>query len=121
MKLFVYGTLKKGFSRSSVLAEAEYLGDYTLENAKMYNVHNSYPVVLPSFSSDDVVKGQLYEVTEDHLIVCDSIETGYTRGEVWVFPVEPHLCKGEQALMYQWTFELPEVAKTNDIYQWNIT
>lgn len=118
-KLFVYGTLKQGFSRHSVLDGAAFLGEYDLDHATMYDL-GAFPMVMASFNSDDMVRGELYEVDDEHLAVCDAIETGYDRQWVKVTSVAGHMRPICEAQMYVLNMQLTEVPKLRgDLRIWN--
>lgn len=78
IKLFVYGTLKKGFVNHFVLEEQKYLGEYILNNHKLLLIlGDRYNV--PSIVKDDAgkVKGELYLVTPSVFKLVSQMETGY--------------------------------------------
>ena len=70
--LFVYGTLKSGYSRNNVLSSSELIGlsttkpQYTLVNL------TSFPGLLATGNSS--VHGELYRVSKEVLSYCDFIE-----------------------------------------------
>ncbi|MCA9071484.1 MAG: gamma-glutamylcyclotransferase [Planctomycetaceae bacterium] len=73
MKLFVYGTLKRGFSRATVLQGETYLGTArTQTRYRMFNCGN-YPglVEVPEGLS---IEGELWEVRPECLERLDEIE-----------------------------------------------
>jgi gamma-glutamylcyclotransferase (GGCT)/AIG2-like uncharacterized protein YtfP len=71
-KLFVYGTLKKQHSRSHILSAGEYLGEVkTLPKYTMVDL-GSFPGLLEI--GDNVVYGELYQVDNELLGICDEIE-----------------------------------------------
>jgi len=88
MRVFVYGTLKKGINNHHLLATAQYVGEaYTVDTFKMRCV--GFPVITPS---DDglPVFGEVYDVDEDTSKRLDQLEAEghmYDRKEVGVvFP-----------------------------------
>lgn len=96
-KLFVYGTLKRGFSRNSVLKDAEFLG-----NAKLYFNYfrmidcGFFPALVkvdPRFSRKRYeISGELYRITPEILVETDIIEgypSLYDRTEEIVTRVHP--------------------------------
>ena len=75
MKMFVYGTLKRGFGLANWMKGAKYIGNAKLAGYKMYTNHN-YPAIVKGDSIDDVVSGEVFEVEKD---VFESI-SGMERG-----------------------------------------
>jgi pyruvate carboxylase len=75
-KLFVYGTLRRGFKLHSELAKlkARYLGRGRI-GGDLFNLRE-YPGVLPAPSARRGVEGELYELSkpQEHLTVLDRIE-----------------------------------------------
>ena len=69
-KLFVYGTLKRGFRLHSFLKKARYLGEATLSGFKMYDL-GWYPAIVPG---KGCVQGELYEVDWKTLLLIDEVE-----------------------------------------------
>ena len=76
--VFVYGTLKHGFSNSFYyMADAEYIDDaVTLEKYAMIGKDYPFPYLLGKNSKGKRVKGELYEVTKSTLDKLDKLE-GY--------------------------------------------
>lgn len=71
-KLFVYGTLKKGYSRNSVLEESKFIGEYiTKPNFTMVDL-GFFPGLIEV--GDTSITGELYEVSDEILEYCDRIE-----------------------------------------------
>jgi gamma-glutamylaminecyclotransferase len=71
-KLFVYGTLKKGFRNHRLLEGAKYLCDGFLSGYGMHSM-GAYPAIRPS-SDAPGVHGELYEITDDMLPSLDRLE-----------------------------------------------
>ena len=75
-KLFVYGTLRRGFKLHSELAKlkARYLGKGRI-GGNLFNL-GEYPGVVPASSARKGVEGELYELSnaKEHLPVLDRIE-----------------------------------------------
>ena len=71
-KLFVYGTLKKQHSRNNNLGAASFMREIkTLPNYTMIDL-DAFPGILDS--GIDVIYGELYEVDDSTLEMCDLIE-----------------------------------------------
>lgn len=71
-KVFVYGTLLSGLSRSDILNACTLEGGATIQ-AAMYDL-GSYPGIIPG---DNVIHGEVYTVDDDTLQYLDMIE-GYS-------------------------------------------
>jgi gamma-glutamylcyclotransferase (GGCT)/AIG2-like uncharacterized protein YtfP len=79
--IFVYGTLKKGFSRNSVLREQRYLGIAKTEPKYAMCAYGGFPALVDeklaeksNLVADKAVYGELYEVDDACLIELDIIE-----------------------------------------------
>lgn len=87
-KVFVYGTLKKGFVNHSFLSKAEYIGPVvTKEKYPMYiDTFGTYPYLLDKNDGYNI-KGELYIVDEHVLKSLDWLEgcpDYYKRKEITV-------------------------------------
>ena len=72
MKLFCYGTLKKGFGNHGILKDAEYLGKAVIDG-KMYSM-GAFPYV--DITKKGFVEGEVYKINPQILAKCDTLE-GY--------------------------------------------
>ena len=110
MRLFVYGTLKRGFRNAFYLKDADYLGDFTTcTDYSMYDF-GGYPAV--SQESGSAIAGEVYELSPENLAATDRlewypdlyqrvlIETVY--GEAWMYVVQSTLCVGKTRLSGDW-------------------
>ena len=71
-KLFVYGTLKKQHSRNNILNAASFIKEIkSLPNYTMIDL-GAFPGILDS--GINVIFGELYEVDDSTLEMCDLIE-----------------------------------------------
>ncbi len=99
-RLFVYGTLKKGFHNAFYLKDARFLGEITTEaKFSMYHFGN-YPAV--SEMGKTAIRGEVYEIDEAQLALTDrlewypefyqrvAIETSF--GDAWMYLVSEQLC-----------------------------
>jgi gamma-glutamylaminecyclotransferase len=77
IKVFVYGSLKKGFHNSELLEDAVFLGEFkTKDYFKMLDL-GSYPAIY--FDEEGFrVRGELYEIDEDMQRQLDYLE-GYPK------------------------------------------
>lgn len=87
-KVFIYGTLKKGFINDSFLSKAEYIGPVvTKEKYPMYiDTFGTYPYLLDKNDGYNI-KGELYIVDEHVLKSLDWLEgcpDYYIRKEITV-------------------------------------
>lgn len=93
-RVFVYGSLKKGFSNHRVIHGAKFLGDdTTLEDAWFMFSMGGFPGVV---SGNGYISGEVYEVDDEVLKDLDRLEGNgnfYTREVV-------ELANHEQAWMY---------------------
>jgi gamma-glutamylaminecyclotransferase len=71
-KLFVYGTLKRQYSRNSILSTASFIKE--TETLPIYTMIDlgAFPGILDSGRS--VIYGEVYEVDNSVLEMCDLIE-----------------------------------------------
>lgn len=72
MKVFVYGTLKKGYSNHRLLQTSEYIGNGKIEGYEIYDL-GFYPGIVPGDRKDEVY-GEVYEITEETLVHLDRLE-----------------------------------------------
>ena len=71
-KLFVYGTLKKQYSRNDILSAASFIKEIkSLPRYTMIDL-GAFPGILDS--GINVIYGELYEVDDSTLEMCDLIE-----------------------------------------------
>ena len=70
--LFVYGTLREGHMRNSVLSNSEFIGK--VKTKKKYTLIDlsAFPGLLKDGNTK--VTGELYKVDSDTLKICDQIE-----------------------------------------------
>lgn len=128
LRLFVYGTLKKGHINHKLLGDARRIADgYTVKAFLMMDA-GEFPVVFEEANSRAArlsVAGELYEI-EDHLLVTlDQLEDlggMYDRG---IFQIRTATGTVVPAIMYvgrpQYWKNIPtlEVAKArDDLYAW---
>lgn len=79
--LFVYGTLKKGFSNHHFLKDAEYIGNSALYGARMLNL-GAFPGVVDG-NDDEKVEGEVYRIDDKTLESIDRLE-----GTPWLYKRE---------------------------------
>ena len=75
IRVFVYGSLKRGCGNHSILEKAEYLGRCTLRGKyQMLNLKYYPGLVCNSQIDNNAVLGEVYKVTKEQLDVLDMIE-----------------------------------------------
>ena len=72
-KVFVYGSLKKGFGNHPLLDGAEFLGNGVIKGFDMYSL-GAFPAIVPS--EKGIIHGELYDVSPDIFQNLDWLE-GY--------------------------------------------
>lgn len=65
MKIFVYGTLKKGCNNNYILQDCKFISEYVIPGYKLYNC--GFPVATPS--KKDSMKGELWEIPDDGVVL----------------------------------------------------
>ena len=102
-KVFVYGTLKKGFYNHHLLATAKFISEATTSNTyAMIGKDMSFPYVLGIRTKDQGglhIKGEIYEVDEATLAQLDLLEG------------VPHLYKKQSVLLRT------DFAKNSTVYE----
>ena len=73
MKLFVYGTLKRGFGNNRCLKSARFIGA-AISTAACYRMHDAGFPILVDDPLGARVRGELYEVDRATLTACDHLE-----------------------------------------------
>lgn len=97
-KVFVYGTLKRGYNRNGILSRssAEYLGDATLHGAhKLFDLGAFPGLVRDASFPQSEVHGEVWKITPEVLSYLDAVEghpNFYSRykvktlhGKAWVY------------------------------------
>ncbi|OAQ20122.1 gamma-glutamylcyclotransferase family protein [Thermosulfurimonas dismutans] len=103
VRIFVYGTLKRGESLHYLLREARFLGEGRVKGYALYDL-GEYPAARPA-SGEAFVWGEIYEIKPDLFEVLDEVEDEYDRQEV---PVEIEDSRVITAWMYIYREPLPE-------------
>lgn len=75
MKLFVYGTLKQGYSNHDVLHGARFIGQEQFKLPFVMIDLGYFPGLLPS-EDDHIIYGEVYEINKEILDKTDILE-GY--------------------------------------------
>lgn len=103
MKVFVYGTLRKGQGNHSLLSTAEYLRDESLPGFDMYNV-GWFPAVV---RGTGVIIGEVYEIDEDTLEALHALE-GYDEDypEESLYIPELEFTEYDALVLYIWNRDM---------------
>lgn len=72
IKVFVYGTLRKGEKNDHLLQKAINLEQQCWTYGILYDTGEGYPALIPSTENKTV--GELYQVTESELFLLDELE-----------------------------------------------
>lgn len=87
MKLFIYGTLKRGCKRNYLLAAAKYLTDLYISEYKLIKFNlgkDSFPILVHTGDILNIVKGEVWEVPDTVVdFLLKHIETGYVLSNIY--------------------------------------
>lgn len=123
MFVFVYGTLKTGYTPNELLSDSEFIGE-GVSIDKFDMLEGSFPMVVDSYLISPLpVKGEVYRVTSDTLGILDEFE-GYPH--LFKRKITPVMVDGTQhdCLMYVYNMESDEhdihplVNDTDGKYEW---
>ncbi len=77
MYVFVYGTLKRGFSNHYFLEDAKFIAKATTKDKfPMVNIIQAYPYIINDAGNGHNIEGELYKINEIILVKLDMLE-GY--------------------------------------------
>jgi len=116
--VFVYGTLKRGFSNHGILENSKYLGttETVSRSFMMYPLFGSFPGVTICLDDGFAIMGELYEVDSQTLNELDKLENNgkfYTRRLVSVYRKPGETVKA-------WMYLLPyddKIIENNIVYR----
>lgn len=74
MRIFVYGTLKRGFFNNDLLRDSTFLGEANLLGYRLYTFKNGGPPVIVEEGHEYFVTGELWEVDDKTLASLDRLE-----------------------------------------------
>lgn len=77
MLVFVYGTLKRGFSNHYLLETAEFVSEATIESGYKMVSLAWYPAILKDESSTTPIHGEVYRLTSDKELEALDFLEGY--------------------------------------------
>ena len=72
-RVFVYGTLKRGFRLHHNMREARFLGTGFVDGFAMYRVE-WYPAIIETQDQPGRIFGEVFEVNDDTLAILDEVE-----------------------------------------------
>jgi gamma-glutamylcyclotransferase (GGCT)/AIG2-like uncharacterized protein YtfP len=73
-KVFVYGTLKKGYGNNYLLDDATFISQAeTVDNYALFDM-GAYPAITTAIPGDSTVKGEVYEVNKNVMNNLDYLE-----------------------------------------------
>lgn len=99
MKVFVYGTLRKGEGNHHILMNSACIEqEDEVESFTLYKVNPHYPAAVPRLIPGYSIKGEVYGIDEFTLERLDRLE-GYPN---LYDRVEVETKKGHRAIMYIW-------------------
>jgi len=118
-KVFVYGTLKRGHRLHALLKDATFVKKYVTEKPFiMTSIADSYPMICENHEHGKPVKGEVYEVSKETLLVLDEVElnAGYHRhkyeDDIYIYVTySPHMGMKESEYIkddgntYEWVTE----------------
>ncbi len=89
-KIFVYGTLKKGYGLNQHLGKDNFICEGRLKGFDMYG-NKHYPAIV---KGNNTINGEIYKVSQEILQILDSIEVNFDREvyEVTGTKGKKHLC-----------------------------
>jgi gamma-glutamylcyclotransferase (GGCT)/AIG2-like uncharacterized protein YtfP len=110
MRVFVYGTLKKGFHNAIYLQDTRFLGKFTTDPVYSMYEFGTYPAVTEPGKT--AIKGEIYEISVLQLAAIDRLEWYphyYQRvmiatsfGAAWMYVVSEQLCVGKLITSGSW-------------------
>lgn len=126
MKLMVYGTLKQGYGNNVLLRGAKFLGE-AITQKRYVLINSGFPYAVTLTKDEEQfpmlpVIGEVYEINEQHLRSCDSLEghpNWYRRDTIQAVMVSGEV---EDVMIYEMN-EWPEGRRAcnvvNGSYQWD--
>lgn len=91
LRLFVYGSLRRGGQHHEELRGSRFLGEARTTPGFALTTLGPYWALVPAPGQASSVPGELFDVTEDLLLALDEFEgDGYERGEVPLAASENH-------------------------------
>ena len=110
IRVFVYGTLKRGQRNDHFLRDAEFVGEY--RTRKIYSMYQfeDYPAVC--LNGKHAIQGEVYHINQRQFKMLDDLEwyphfyqrleipTAY--GKAWMYYVREELCHDKKRLHGNW-------------------
>lgn len=111
MKVFVYGTLRKGGHNHGVLNGAKYVGVDYIEGFTLYDLPYGFPCIV---KGEGRVMGEVYEVDDDRILERLDILEGYkVQYEEDSMYLRRNIMaeSGEMVAYYLWNRPIPPMSK----------
>ena len=109
-RLFVYGTLKKGFHNAFYLEDARFLGEFVTEPVYSMYDFGGYPAVTEIGKT--AIEGEVYDISEELLTSIDLLEwypdffqrvmIGTSFGGALMYVVSEPLCADKIKISGSW-------------------
>ena len=122
MKVFVYGTLKRGYGNNRLLNGCQFVKEALISGMSMYysGSEGSFPVI--KFGGDGLVKGEVWDISmrPEAIHYMDALEGTphlYTR-EALVTECKEQVFAYVGGRYFEHANLLP-VPETNNVYEWN--
>lgn len=115
MRIFVYGTLKRGHCRHQFLANERYLGEFrTAPRYRMFNV-GTYPGLIEDVENGRSIVGELYDVSPESLERLDVVEA-VDEGEYVRQPIILETSDSEPVEAYFYLFPVDHLHDCGDCW-----
>lgn len=110
IRVFVYGTLKRGQRNAHFLGDASYLGPFVTDPVYRMYEFDDYPAVC--LHGRRAIQGEVYRINEHQFRTLDDLEwypSYYQRieipteyGDAWMYIVDAKLCRGRKQIAGVW-------------------
>lgn len=103
-KVFVYGTLKRGYGNNSLLKNSTFIGNATsLESTYLTFCNGGFPMTIDTFESDKYkIYGELYEINDMYTMVrLDMLESN---GSLYTRDIKEFVCENTNEKMIAWIY-----------------
>jgi gamma-glutamylcyclotransferase (GGCT)/AIG2-like uncharacterized protein YtfP len=111
-RIFIYGTLKRGFRLNRVLEDSTFEGPAVMEAAYRM-VGQGVPALVPAAATNRIA-GEVYLVNDEVLVLLDKIEAAYRREQAWVGGKEAWVYVGRR----NWACTPPVEPRADGVTEW---
>ncbi len=73
LKIFVYGTLKRGYCNHNFIKSSQFIGNAYIKGYDLYDLKD-YPAIIKSTDDECIVYGEVYQISEQTLQLIDQLE-----------------------------------------------